>query len=197
MRQIEAEDRALVRCARQGDLEAFNALARRWQGRVFNYLLRTLGDRTDAMDTCQETFLKAYHGLPKLTDEERFPQWLFRIAHNEAASLRRRARPVETRDSYGTATEVAALSPTRLGDFGYSKAELSYLVEQALAALPPRQREIVLLKVHHGFRFDEIAEIFDCPVSTAKSRLYAALRVLRERLEPATKKEEVSRAIHR
>ena len=62
--------------------------------------------------------------------------------------------------------------------------ELSLAVESALKRLTDDQRETVLLKVYQGFKFDEIAEILDCPVSTVKSRLYTALELLKTALAP-------------
>ncbi len=182
----ELEDRDLILSARQGDMQAYNVLVSRWERRVYNYLLRSLSDREDALDVCQETFLKAYRGLPRLSAIDRFPQWLFRIAHNEAASLRRRAKPASDAEDLEAVADLASLPGARLGGFGYGGAELGFLVEQALNALPARQREVVLLKVHHGFKFDEIAEILDCPASTVKSRLYAALKALRGVLDPVS-----------
>ena len=63
--------------------------------------------------------------------------------------------------------------------------ELSLAVESALKVLSEDQREAVLLKVYQGFKFDEMAEILDCPVSTVKSRLYTALDLLKATLAPA------------
>jgi RNA polymerase sigma-70 factor (ECF subfamily) len=80
----EAEDRDLIAKARKGNVEAYNLLISRWEKRVFNYLLRLVSNREDALDVSQEVFLKAYQSLPKLDDPDRFGAWLFRIAHNEA-----------------------------------------------------------------------------------------------------------------
>jgi len=89
----EVEDRDLIARARKGDVEGYNLLVSRWEKRVFNYLLRLVRHREDALDVSQEVFLKAYQNLPKLEDPQRFAGWLFRIAHNEAFSLLRRHRP--------------------------------------------------------------------------------------------------------
>ena len=186
MPSLESPDRELIRAAKAGDLHAFNLLVARWERKLYNYLLRSTGNRDDAMDLCQETFLKACRGLPSLASAERFPNWLFRIAHNELASAHRKARPAGNSDNLDLLPEISSLSRSRLGDFGYGGAELSFLVDQALNSLPTAQREVVVLKVQYGFKFDEIAEIVGCPVSTAKSRLYAALAALRESLEPVS-----------
>jgi RNA polymerase sigma-70 factor, ECF subfamily len=89
----EVEDRDLIKRARKGEVDAFNALVSRWEKRVFNYLFKLLNRREDAQDVAQEVFLKAYQNLRKLEDPGKFTSWLFRIAHNEAYSLLRKSRP--------------------------------------------------------------------------------------------------------
>jgi RNA polymerase sigma-70 factor (ECF subfamily) len=169
----EVEDRDLISKARKGDVEAYNLLVSRWEKRVFNYLLRLVSNREDAMDVSQEVFLKAYQSLPKLDDLERFGSWLFRIAHNEGFSLMRRRKPEgEMPLERGTVARGAELLPI----------ELSLAVERALRELSEDQRETVLLKIYQGFKFEEIAEILSCPVSTVKSRLYTALDLLKATL---------------
>ena len=87
------EDADLIARARRGDVEAYNLLISRWEKRVYNYLLRLVGNREDALDLSQDVFLKAYQNLRKLEEVERFAPWLFRIAHNEAYSMFRKRRP--------------------------------------------------------------------------------------------------------
>jgi RNA polymerase sigma-70 factor (ECF subfamily) len=164
----EVEDRDLIAKAKRGDVEAYNLLVSRWERRVFNYLLRLVRHREDAMDVSQDVFLKAYQNLPKLDEPAKFAGWLFRIAHNEAFSLLRKKKP------------EGELPPetARMGT-GLLPMELSVAVESALGRLHADQREAVLLKVYQGFKFEEMAEILECPVSTVKSRLYTALDLLK------------------
>lgn len=177
----EVEDRDLIAKARRGDVEAYNLLVSRWEKRVFNYLLRLVSNREDALDVSQETFLKAYQNLRKLDDPARFSAWLFRIAHNEAFSLLRRRKP-----------DVELIGEPRPGNAGgrLLPVELSLAVEGALKRLNEDQREAVLLKVYQGFKFEEMAEILECPVSTVKSRLYTALDLLRTTLAPTVLRGE-------
>lgn len=152
-------------------------LVSRWEKRVFNYLNRLVGNREDALDLSQDVFLKAYQNLKKLEDPGRFAPWLYRIAHNEAYSLLRKNRPQgDMVTEPGTSGETGRMYPV----------ELSLAVEGALARLSVDQREAVQLKVYQGFKFDEMAEILECPVSTVKSRLYTALDLLKETLAPVT-----------
>jgi RNA polymerase sigma-70 factor (ECF subfamily) len=180
----EVEDRDLIAKARRGDVEAYNLLVSRWEKRVFNYLLRLVSNREDALDVSQEAFLKAYQNLRKLDDPDRFSAWLFRIAHNEAFSLLRRRKP-----------EGDLVNEPRVKDIGgrLLPIELSLAVESALKVLSEDQREAVLLKVYQGFKFEEMAEILDCPVSTVKSRLYTALDLLKAVLAPAILSKDVLR----
>ena len=166
------EDADLIRKARGGDVEAFNLLISRWEKRVFNYLLRILQNREDALDLSQDVFLKAYQNLRKLEDPARFAAWLFRIAHNEAYSLFRKRKP-EGEPEVTERPEGAAFP-----------IELSIAVTTALERLSPDQREAVVLKIYQGFKFEEMSEILSCPVSTVKSRLYTALELLKADLSP-------------
>ncbi len=172
----EVEDRDLVIKASKGSVDAFNLLVSRHEKRVFNYLLRIVGHREDALDLTQDVFLKAYQNLTKLSDVERFSPWLFRIAHNEAYSQLRKRRPDNV--------ELVYEPPTANSRDGLFPVELNLAVERALGRLSADQREAVVLKIYQGFKFEEMAEILDLPLSTIKSRLYSALDVLKGALAP-------------
>jgi len=175
------EDADLIQQAARGGVEAFNLLVSRWEKRVYNYLLRITGNREDALDLTQDVFLKAYHNLRKLDDPGRFAPWLYRIAHNEAYSMFRKRRP-ET--DVEEAKPEAAETGITVGGSSVFPIELSLAVSSALKRLSPEQRESVVLKIYQGFKFEEMAEILSCPVSTIKSRLYTALELLKMELAP-------------
>jgi RNA polymerase sigma-70 factor (ECF subfamily) len=171
----EVEDRDLVLRARGGNVEAYNALVSRWEVRIYNYLLRLSASVDDSMDLSQDVFLKAYQNLARLGEPSRFGPWLFRIAHNEAMSHLRRRREQTGVETLETAPPV---SPRM------APIEVSLAVEAALNRLTTEQREAVVLKVYEGFKFDEIAEILECPASTVKSRVYTGLDALKQILAP-------------
>jgi RNA polymerase sigma-70 factor (ECF subfamily) len=178
----EVEDRDLVLQSRTGDVEAYNRLVSRWEKRVYNYLLRLVRDTEDALDLSQDVFLKAYQSLRRLEDPNRFSSWLFRIAHNEAFSLLRKRRPE---------TDVVDQPPPSAPGARMLPVETSLAVNRALERLSEEQREAVVLKMYQGFKFEEIAEILDCPVSTVKSRLYTALDLLKQTLAPIKTRGDV------
>lgn len=178
------EDADLIARVRRGDVEAYNVLVSRWEKRVFNYLLRLTASQEDSLDLSQDAFLKAYQNIRKLDDPARFGPWLYRIAHNEAYSLFRKRRP-ET--ALRSMSEEGEAGPARSPAPGFS-IDLSLAVTAALDRLNPEQREAVVLKVYEGFKFEEMAEILGCPVSTVKSRLYTALDLLKAELAPVGRK---------
>ena len=176
----EVEDRDLIGQARRDNVEAYNMLVSRWDKRIYNYLLRLVKNREDALDLSQDVFLKAYQNLRKLEDPDRFAPWIYRIAHNEAYSYLRKNRPE-------TDLEDAQFEPWLEPGPGRRMLpiEVSIAVERALTRLSDDQREAVVLKIYQGFKFEEIADILDCPVSTVKSRLYTALDLLKDTLTSA------------
>jgi RNA polymerase sigma-70 factor, ECF subfamily len=175
------EDADLIRQAARGNVESYNLLISRWEKRVYNYLLRITANREDALDLTQDVFLKAYQNLRKLDNPERFTPWLYRIAHNEAYSMFRKRRPeadVDEMEPVGTELGIT------VGGSSVFPIELSLAVASALERLSPEQREAVVLKIYQGFKFEEMSEILECPVSTVKSRLYTALELLKVELAP-------------
>jgi RNA polymerase sigma-70 factor (ECF subfamily) len=175
------EDADLIQQAARGAVEAFNLLVSRWEKRVYNYLLRITSNREDALDLTQDVFLKAYQNLRKLDDPARFAPWLYRIAHNEAYSMFRKRKPETDGDEIEPGSTGGGITG---GGSSVFPVELSLAVGSALERLTPEQREAVVLKVYQGFKFDEMAEILACPVSTVKSRLYTALDLLKAELAP-------------
>jgi RNA polymerase sigma-70 factor (ECF subfamily) len=165
-----ADDRKIIERVLAGDTNAFNLLVWQWEKPIYNYVLRMVRSPEDSMDLCQETFLKAFRELGSLKDRDRFSAWLYRIAHNVCFSRFRR-------DQGKTFVE---LDP----EFGARRAPIEnrLAVEKALADLPEDQREVVVLKIYQGLKFDEIARIQGAPVSTVKSRLYMGFEKLRSAL---------------
>lgn len=164
---MKTDDRSVIERVLRGDTEAFNILVRQWEKPIYNFILRMIGDRDEAMDLSQDCFMKAYRELAALKDRDRFSSWLYRIAHNTCLSrIRKNRGRTWTELDPETGSEHAA-------------PENRMAVHRALQDLPADQREAVVLKVFHGLKFEEIAVIQDAPVSTVKSRLYMGFEKLR------------------
>lgn len=164
------DDRKIVERVLKGDTDAFNLLVRQWEKPIYNFIVRMIGDRDEAMDLCQEAFMKAYRELDSLKDLDRFSAWLYRIAHNTCYSKLRK-------DHGKTFVELEPETHA-----SRTSIESRLAVEKALQHLPEDQREVVVLKVFQSLKFEEIAAIQDAPVSTVKSRLYMGFEKLRSML---------------
>jgi RNA polymerase sigma-70 factor (ECF subfamily) len=174
-------DEQLVDLTVKGDVSAFNEIVARWEGRLYNFVYRYLGDAEEAKDITQESFVRAYSHLKGFRGQSKFSSWLYQIALNLCRSKLRRSqsRPTVSIDDQEEDNPLWALP-----DDGATPAEQALereravAVREALAKLPEAQRTVIILKEYNGLKFREIAEILDTPESTVKSRLYHGLENL-------------------
>jgi len=161
----------------QGDEGAFAELVRQWEGRVFNLALRFLGNREDAQDVAQETFLSVFRSLHGLRDPGSFGTWLYRITLNHCRARWRASVPETRLDEADAEGEGRALSIDAVTQSGRrDPVEVRDLLGKALLGLSQEQRSAIILKEYLGLSLEEVARVMDCPLSTAKSRLYNGLR---------------------
>lgn len=166
------DDAPLIDRCRSGDPLAWEALVRRYQGRVYGLALHYLGDAEEARDAAQEVFVKVYRELERAGSPDRFLPWLIRVTRNtcldEHRRRRRRVRVVDLDEGLG----VAAEDPTP-EETWQSKRQID-LLKRAMADLGERSREILSLQWIAGISVREAAAVLRIPVGTAKSRLNRA-----------------------
>ena len=172
----EPDDCALVQRCLGGDEHAFETLLLRYQGPVFNAILRMVRDRDDASDLAQTTFLKAYEQLGTFDPRHKFFSWLYRIAINEAINHVKRSGRLEPLDG-------ERASPARSPEAELVGSDLSSRVQDALMCISSDYRAVLVLRHFEGCSYDEIGAIVGVPEKTVKSRLFSARRQLRELLE--------------
>lgn len=179
------DDQGLIDACRAGDTGAYGVLVRRYQDRLYPTLLRLTGCADDALDLVQETFLRAYEKLDHFHGESSFFTWVYRIGVNLALSGRRRKRPrlVSLDASPGGATLDPPADPDETDpSLPLERAERERLVQEALDALAPDHRAVVVMKEFDGLRYEEIAGVLNVPVGTVRSRLHRARCDLKLRL---------------
>ena len=179
-------DDELVARSISGDAESFNQLILRWERPIYALAYRVIGREEDARDVCQETFLRAFRGLPGFKGQAKFSSWLYRIALNlcrDWIRRQRRAPVMQMPEGVDPGELVAERGPVESIEELVSRRQLSGVVEEAMALLPEEQRTAIILKEYHGMTFQEIADMQGCPLSTVKTRLYQGLTVLRRHLE--------------
>lgn len=187
---LEVTDEQLMLSFRGGDARAFEALVSRHRAPVFNFILRLSGNRARAEDLLQETWLKVVRGAHDWQPKARFTTWVYTIARNLCVDSARKEsyRKADSLDAPQGADGEGRSLAEQLPDAGASPERGAYnqrlrpLIEQALAALPPEQREVFLLREYSGIQFQEIAEVTGVPLPTVKSRMRYALEALRRKL---------------
>src|SRR5262249_50716862 len=98
-----------------GDTNSFNLLVWQWEKPIYNYIVRLIGDRDEAMDLCQDTFMKAFRELRTLKDRDHFSAWLYRIAHNTCFSRLRKDKSKVSRANRAGAAHHAYVAKKAAG----------------------------------------------------------------------------------
>jgi len=169
-----------------GDDDAFDLLVGQWDKKIYNLAWRFLGNREDAQDVVQETFLSVYRSIRTLREPRSFPTWIYRIALNHCRSRwRKQENDLSLDDAFsngqndgekGTMLQV-------IGETRKDSLEVVDIIRKALMGMNEDQRTAILLKEYMGLSLEEIAGIMECPLSTAKSRLYHGLREAQRNLK--------------
>ncbi|HEX5827050.1 MAG TPA: RNA polymerase sigma factor [Candidatus Limnocylindrales bacterium] len=166
----------LVRQAKQGDADAFDALARMVGDRCLAIAVRILRDTALAEDAVQAALVTAWIELRTLRDPSRFEPWLHRILTNACyAEARRRTR------WSGGVRAIPAVESTGPDDF--LTVDDRDLLERAFRRLTVQQRSVLVFHHYLGLTLPEVAERTGLPVGTAKSRLHYATRALKASIE--------------
>ena len=181
---VDSGEAALIaRCA-AGDEVACAELVAAHQRMVYGLALNLLGDRDEALDLCQDVFLRVFRTLSSFRGQSALRTWIYRIAVNQASNRRRwwsrrhRSEQVSLDEHLRTFGDVVSrqdVQPDRL----LASRETAERIWQALARLPFDQRTALILREIDGLRYEEIAFTLNVAVGTVKSRLTRARQALR------------------
>ncbi|MCP4293787.1 MAG: RNA polymerase sigma factor [bacterium] len=174
-------DDALMQAIQQGREAAFRLLVQRWENQVRAFLVHMLSSVEEAEDLTQDTFVKVYHQADKYSPEGKFQSWLFRIAGNLARSKLRRRKVISWirfDPDYHDHADDRANPETE-----YHKKNDALRVKQAIAQLPERQRQALVLHRFQGLKYREIAEAMDATVPAVESLIQRAMRQLGDALK--------------
>src|SRR5262245_59491332 len=176
-------DDRLVELVRQKDRQAFEALMRRHNRRLFRVARSVLRDGDAAEDAVQETYLRAYTKLDTYRPEGKFGAWLTRVALNEALLLRRRTRnDTVSFDDAGKEALLADESNASEAPTAEQYVEAAHaraLLEHAIDSLPENFRMVFVLRVVEGLDVRETSECLEINPTTVRTRLFRAQRQLR------------------
>ena len=186
----DASDQEVVTWAREGDENAYREMERRYGPPVFDLIYQMVGQREQAEDLTQETFVKAFRALDRHGPERKPSAWILRIANNTAIDYVRRKRPDSTRSHLtmtpGQIDRRAMRMPT-LSDTPTTNTDarqFAAALEHALRRLRPEYRRCFTLRHIERRSCREIAKILGLPLGTVKSHLHRANQQLKRMLQP-------------
>jgi RNA polymerase sigma-70 factor (ECF subfamily) len=170
----QPSDETLLLRMRDGDLGAFDRLYARYERRLFGYIARMVGDRSQAEDLFQEVFMQVLRDATFDAERGRFSAWLFTVARNRCLAAKRSAA-VRERTIHGV---IAAAACSEVEH----EVARSNRVRAAIEALPEPQRQLLLLKQVGQLTYREIAAMLGEAEGTIKSRLHGAMKAFRRQL---------------
>lgn len=172
------EDLDLINRTAAGDREAFNELVIKYQKPLYSMLYRMVSNHEDAEDLLQKTLVKAFSGLGSFERRSTFKTWLYQIAINLAKNVYRDRSKTE----YVPIDDVIIRRDPRTLEALIQK-ESRLLLRQALTGLPEKQRITVMLRIQEGRKFEEIAELMQCSLGTAKANYHHGVQKLKILME--------------
>lgn len=188
-RREAEEDRVLVEQAQRGDKAAFRKLVERHQRRAFAIAISLVRDENDAREIVQEAFLRVFRSLDRFQGSSSFFTWLYRIVTNLAIDLMRKParREAELFDNPTVAEDADAFPFISRIDGSdpldvVRRREIAERIQQALDALPPYHRAVILMREVEGMSYQQMAEAMRVSKGTIMSRLFHARQKLQKAL---------------
>jgi RNA polymerase sigma-70 factor (ECF subfamily) len=169
--QLSDSDTQVINSVREGDTDAFGELVRKYEDFVFTLILGLVHSEDTAKDVAQEVFLRAYRGIRRFELKSSFKTWLYRIAYNTAISHLNREK-AKKRIEIDRVTEP--VFDTR------RRQSLRLTLEKLIGLLKPDHKSVIILHYYDDLKYEEIAEVMDCPIGTVKIRLYRAKHELKK-----------------
>ncbi|MFO7172271.1 MAG: sigma-70 family RNA polymerase sigma factor [Bacillota bacterium] len=183
-----SEEAKLVERARQGDVDAFEALIVQYERKVYNLAYRLTGNPEDASDLAQEAFVRVYQSLGDFRGDSSFATWLYRIVANACRDELRRRQRQRTVSLEVTVENEDGEMVRQYADEGegpdqaLERVELQRLVRETLATLDEDHRQILILRDFQDLSYQDIAELLNLSLGTVKSRINRARNALKEKL---------------
>ncbi|MFA6383136.1 MAG: RNA polymerase sigma factor [Parcubacteria group bacterium] len=189
-------DNELIDLVRETEPERYAEIIERYQGKLFAYLYRLVGNREEAEDLLQDVFIKAYKNLHSYDSSRKFSSWIYRIAHNEAVNYIKRKslkRFISWEDISSTKDKLESSSTEDGADDAWIRKEAIDDVDQAINGLPIKYKQVLLLRYFSDKSYEEVGEILGKPVNTVGTLINRAKKKLSEEMEKLKKIQNTQR----
>ena len=187
-KQKKDEDLEYVSLCRKGDANAFEALVRRHEKRMFNIAYRIVGDYDEACEVVQEGFISAYKNIKGFKGNAKFATWLYAIVINGSRNRLKQLRSRRYREGCSIDDPIMTPDGEIKGDPPSNEPsaldrlearDVQQRVQGCINALDAEFREVIVLRDIQGFSYEEISAMLKVPVGTVKSRLFRARETMR------------------
>ena len=177
-------DTELVEGLKEGANDAFCELLDRYEGKIFNTVLRIVKDFTHAEDVVQEVFVKTLRNIGSFNFQANFYTWIYRIAVNAALdgrkkNQRQRAVSLNANEEKPFDIPSEGSDPSAAPE----RDEMAQILNKAIDSLPDKYRTIILLREFDELSYEEISQVLECSKGTVESRLFRARERLRKKME--------------
>lgn len=184
---MEFVENRLTERAKRGDRDAYAELIEIYKDKIFQLVYRMVGNRQDAEDIAQETFLRGYANLHMYDETYKFSTWIYRIATNLCIDRGRKKRPdfsldEEVEAGQGMDWYSRLSTKEKTPEDIVVTQELQETVQKALSQLAPKYRSIMTLRYIEDLSLQEISDVLKLPVTTIKTRIHRGREALRGRL---------------
>ena len=186
------EDSVLIRRALEGDQRSFRRLRAKYHDAIFNLISRMIRSRAEVEDLTQEAFIKAFGSLQSFNEEYAFSTWLYKIATNNCIDHIRKKKlqtfsidkPIESKDSdYMFELPDTTYEPDR----ELIDTQRTRMLQEAIDALPPKYRRVIVLRHTEEKEYAEIARQLHLPIGTVKAHIFRAREMLYKSLRDKMK----------
>ena len=176
----------------RGDIHCFDDLLKRYEVKLFNYIYRFIGQRQEAENIFQDVFSRVINHLAYYRKSGKFSAWIFKIALNRCMDHLRKHKKIATLslnqqyssvDDQGCSLENLIVSDTPSSSTEVHKVEIQRLLQEEIACLPDKQKQVLMLRIYAELSFKEISHVLHCSINTALARMQYALKHLRARLK--------------
>jgi RNA polymerase sigma-70 factor (ECF subfamily) len=184
------DEQELIRQMKSGDRASFDRIYEKYRTPIFRSAYLICGNRADAEDVLQDTFVTCWLCIGQLRKEESFRYWLFRIMTQAARKrAKERSRQLPDEDIVNRIDQMAVSSSMEAAD-EYERTSDKTVLEAALSALDQASREVVVLYYYEEMSVREVAKTLRLLEGTVKSRLYFARRKMKKILQEGVRREK-------
>jgi len=182
----QSDDNRLVKLIQSGKVDLFAVIIEKYQGKLFAYLYRLIGNREEAEDLLQNVFIKAFENMQSYDVERKFSSWIYRIAHNEAVNhIKRKSlkRFISWEDITSTKDKLTSNKSEDGADNLWLRKEAIDEVDEAINKLPIKYKQVLILRYYSEKSYEEISEILQKPVNTVGTLINRAKKKMAEEME--------------